>query len=46
MKWTGIEPSARPKDLKTQVTVNKEIHSIEILTPNLGLARDQQKRQK
>ena len=37
---------ASSKDLKMQVTVNKDINSIEKLTPNLSLARDQQIRRK
>ena len=37
---------ARSKDLKMQVTANKEIISIEMFTTNLDLARDRQIRRK
>ena len=37
---------ARSKDLKMQVTVNKEINIIEKSTTNLDLARDRQIRRK
>ena len=37
---------ARSKDLKMQVTANKEIISIEMSTTNLDLARDRQIRRK
>ena len=33
---------ARPKDLKMQMTINKEINSIEKSTRNLDLSRDRQ----